>query len=232
MLLKILARTLQGDVDCSHLLFRNFRRRIGMKAFRVTLAGAMVLVAVSAAFGISVKSDYEKSFDFSQLRTFAFKTDRASNDPLRTNTIEAGRIQSALTAQLEANGFTQSQQNPDFIVAFYARSREKTQVQSTGFGPGFGYGPLFGWGYGIPYRARWRWGFGPDIWTSTYTQGSVMVDIIDPKNNELVWRGVAKDTINGIGQSEKQANQAAKDLVKRYMKDAKKVDKNLDKKKA
>jgi hypothetical protein len=203
-----------------------------MKAFRVTLVGAMVLVAVTAAFGVSVKSDYEKSFDFSQLRTFAFKTDRASNDPLRTNTIEAGRIQNALTAQLEASGFTQSAQNPDFIVAFYARSKQKTQVQSTGFGPGFGYGPGFGWGYGIPFRGRWRWGMGPDIWTSTYTQGSVMVDIIDPKNNELVWRGVAKDTINGIGQSEKQANQAAKDLVKKYMKDAKKLDKNLDKKKA
>jgi hypothetical protein len=188
----------------------------------------MVLFAITAAFGVSVKSDYEKSFDFSQLRTFAFKTDRASNDPLRTNTIEAGRIQSALTAQLEANGFTQSDQNPDFIVAFYARSREKTQIQSTGFG----YGSGFGWGYGIPFRGRWRWGLGPDIWTSTYTQGSVMVDIIDPKNNELVWRGVAKDTINGIGQSEKQANQAAKDLVKRYVKDAKKLDKNLDKKKA
>jgi hypothetical protein len=202
-------------------------RRTEMKAFRVTLAGAMVLVAVTAAFGISVKSDYEKSFDFSQLRTFAFKADRAGNDPLRTNTIEAQRIQNALTAQLEANGFTPSERNPDFIVAFYSRSREKTQVESTGFG----YGPLFGWGYGIPYRARWRWGFGPDIWTDNYTQGCVMVDIIDPKNNELVWRGVAKDTINGIGQSEKQANQIAKDLVKRYMKDAKKLDQDLDKKK-
>jgi hypothetical protein len=223
---------LQSDAEGSEQMFREFIRSIEMKAFRVTLAGALVLIAAAAAFSMSVKSDYEKSFDFSGLRTFAFKTDRASNDPLRTNTIEAGRIQSALAAQLEANGFTQSAQSPDFIVAFYTRSKQKTQVQSTGFGPGFGYGPGFGWGYGIPFRGRWRWGFGPDIWTSTYTQGSVMVDIIDPKNNELVWRGVAKDTINGIGQSDKQANQAAKDLVKRYMKDAKKLDKNLDKKNA
>jgi hypothetical protein len=52
-----------------------------------------------------------------------------------------------------------------------------------------------------------------------------MVDIIDSRKNELVWRGVVKDTVNGIGQSEKQADQAAKDLVKKYLKDAKKVDK-------
>ena len=211
-----------------------------MKRFRVVLSGAVVLFAVSAAFGMSVKSDYDKNFDFSQLRTYSFKTDRASNDPLSTNTLEAGRIQNALAAQLEANGFTQATGSPDFIVAFYSRTKQKTQVQSTGgFGPGFGagfgrfgYGRGFGWGYGIPGPGRWRWGYGPDIWTTNYTQGCVMADIIDPRTNDLVWRGRVTDTVNGIGQSEKQSDQAAKDLVKKFLKDAKKVDKNIDKKNA
>src|SRR6266704_1348968 len=116
------------------------KRRVEMKGFRIfTLAGALMLFAVTAAFGMSTKSDYEKNFDFSQLRTFAFKTDRASNDPLSTNTLEARRIQNALAAQLEANGFSQASQNQDFIVAFYSRTKQKTQVQSAGgFGPGFG----------------------------------------------------------------------------------------------
>src|SRR5882762_1537087 len=212
-----------------------------MKVFRVTVAGALVLFAVTSGFAMSTKSDYEKNFDFNQLHTFAFKTDRASNDPLSTNTLEAGRIQNALAAQLEANGFTPATQNPDFIVAFYSRSKQKTKVQSTGgfgpglgpgFGPGFGFGRGFGWGYGIPYRARWRWGYGPDIWTTNYTQGCVMADIIDPRTNALVWRGKVTDTVNGIGQSEKQTDQAAKDLVSKFLKDAKKVDKNLAKKSA
>ena len=192
-----------------------------MKILRVTAAGALLLFVVTAGFGMSVKSDYDKNYDFSRLHTFAFKTDRAGNDPLSTNSIEAGRIQTALSAQLVANGFIQTDQSPDFIVAFYSRSKQKTQVESTGFG----FGPGFGWGYGIPYRARWRWGFGPDIWTNTYTQGCVMADVIDPRTNELIWRGVVKDTVNGIGQSEKQANQAARDLVKNFVKDAKKVEK-------
>jgi hypothetical protein len=201
-----------------------------MKVFRATVAGALLLVAVTVAFGMSVKSDYEKNYNFSRLRTFAFKTDRASNDPLSTNTLEAGRIQNALAAQLEANGFTQATQNPDFIVAFYSRTKQKTQVQSSGFGPGFGpgfgMGPGFGWGYGIPGRARWRYGFGPNIWTNNYTQGCVMADIIDARTNDLVWRGVVKDTVNGIGQTEKQTDQAAKDLVKKFVKNAKVNKKN------
>src|SRR5437588_3498582 len=105
----------------SDMLTRKSKRRIEMKVFRVTVAGALLLVAATIAFGMSVKSDYEKNFDFSRLHTFAIKTDRASNDPLSTNTLEAGRIQNALAAQLEANGFSQSPQNPDFIVAFYSR---------------------------------------------------------------------------------------------------------------
>jgi hypothetical protein len=212
-----------------------------MKMIRVMFTGVLVLFAAAAGFAMSVNSDYEKSFDFSQLRTFAFKSDRVSNDPLATNTLEAGRIRNALAAQLEANGFTQATGSPDFIVAFYSRSKEKTQVQSTGglgagFGPGFGsrfgYGRGFGWGYGIPGRGRWRYGFGPDIWTSNYTQGCVMADIIDARTNDLVWRGKVTDTINGVGQTEKQTDQAAKDLVSKFVKDAKKVDKKLTKKRA
>jgi hypothetical protein len=192
-----------------------------MKSFRVTAAGVLLLFAVATGFGMSVKSDYEKNYDFSRLHTFAFKTDRSSNDPLNTNSIEAARIQTALSAQLVANGFNPSDQNPDFIVAFYSRSKQKSEVESTGFG----FGPGFGWGYGIPYRGRWRWGLGPDIWTNTYTQGCVMADVIDPRTNELIWRGVVKDTVHGIGQSDKQANQAARDLIRNFMKDAKKVEK-------
>ena len=192
-----------------------------MKPFRIILMGSVILSALTVALGASVKSDYQKSYDFSRLRTFNFRTERANNDPLAANTIEANRIQNALGAQLQMNGFTESSDNPDFVVAFYSRTRERTQVQSSGFG----FGPGFGWGYGVPFRNRWRWGYGPNIWTTTYLQGCVMADIIDARTQELVWRGVVQDTVHGIGQSEKQANDAAKDLVKRFVKDTKKVNK-------
>ena len=190
-----------------------------MKLFGTVLG---VLFLMTTAFGASVKSDYQKDFDFRQLHTFAFKTERASNDPLATNTIEAERIKNALSAQLTANGFAQSADTPDFIVAFYSRTKQRTQVESS---PGFGFGRGFGWGYGVPFGGRWRWGYGPDIWTTTYTEGCVMADIIDVKTQELVWRGVVQDTVNGIGQTDKQANNAAKDLVKQFLSDTRKLEK-------
>jgi len=199
-----------------------------MKVFKTFLTVLLFAAALPLALGASIKSDYQKDFDFSGLRTFSFKTERDSRDRLATNTIEAQRIQNALSVQLQENGFTQASANPDFTVAFYSRVKEKTEINSTGFG----YGPAWGWGYGIPYRARWRWGLGPDIWTYTYTQGCVMADIIDTKTQDLVWRGVVKDTVNGIGQSEKQVNSAAKDLVQRFLKDTKSAEKQRAKNQA
>jgi uncharacterized protein DUF4136 len=64
-----------------------------------------------------------------------------------------------------------------------------------------------------------------DYQKTTYTEGCVMADIIDAKTQELVWRGVVQDTVNGIGQTDKQANNAAKDLVKRFMSDTRKLEK-------
>ena len=129
-----------------------------MKLFGTVLGVLFLMTTAPAAFAASVKSDYQKDFDFRQLHTFAFKTERASNDPLATNTIEAERIKNALTAQLSANGFAQNGDHPDFIVAFYSRTKQRTQVESSPFG----FGPGFGWGYGMPFRGRWRWGYGPD----------------------------------------------------------------------
>ena len=75
-----------------------------MKLFGKVLGVLFLMTATQVAFGASVKSDYQKDFDFRQLHAFAFKTERTSNDPLATNTIEAERIKNALTAQLSANG--------------------------------------------------------------------------------------------------------------------------------
>ena len=215
-----------------------------MKAFKTFLTVLLFSAALPVAFGGSTKSDYQKDFDFSRLHTFSFKTDRDSRDRLATNIIEAQRIQKALTVLLEENGFTQASDNPDFIVAFYYRVKEETKVNSTGFG----YGTSWAWGYGIPDRARWRWGRGPDIWTYPYTQGCVMADIIDTKTQELVWRGVVKDAegdfwveglpdggsihYDGIGQSDKQAHSAVKDLVHLFLKDTRIAEKQKAKNQA
>src|SRR5438132_11025711 len=102
-----------------------------MKAFKTFLTVLLFAAALPVAFGASIKSDYQKDFDFSGLHTFSFKTERDSGDRLATNTIEAQRIQNALSVQLQENGFTHSSGNPDFIVDFYSRVYEIYVINRT-----------------------------------------------------------------------------------------------------
>jgi len=178
-----------------------------MRAFRIFIVLSLMLVS-GIAFGMNVKTDYDRSFDFGRLKTFAFKDQRRPDgNLLQRNTLVDNRIREALKRDLEARGFRYQPDGPaDFVIAYYARERERAEVE-----------PI---GYGMPYR--WRWGWGPRVWTRYYTQGSVVVDFIEPGSNQLIWRGRVTDTVNGLDQSDKQIDKGAKELVKHFAKDSEK----------
>jgi hypothetical protein len=75
----------------------------------------------------------------------------------------------------------------------------------------------------MPYR--WRWGWGPTFWTRYYTEGSVLVDFVDPVRNQLVWRGRVTDTVSGLDQSQKQIDKGVDQLVKHFEKDVRRSEK-------
>jgi len=174
-----------------------------MKFFRTLFFFALMLSGM-AAFGMNVKTDYDRSFEFRKLRTFSFEE---QNRPAgRISSLEDKRIRDAIRSDLEARGFRYQPDGPaDFMVAYYAREREKAEVE-----------PL---GYTMPLR--WRWGWGPRVWARYYTEGSLVVDLIDPGNNQLFWRGRVTDTVKGLEQSEKQIDKGTDQLVKRFVKDSK-----------
>jgi len=176
-----------------------------MKLFRV-LVGLGMLFTAAVSYATSVKTDYDKDFDFQKLKTFAFKTQhRANTDPLKADSILDTRIREALRSKLEAEGFQYAPDgNADFLIRYFASQKEKLNVQDLDYG----------------FPRRWRWGFGPDIWTNYYTVGSMMVDFVDPVNKQLIWRGMSSQTISGLNPSDKHVASGVKDLIKHYLKDA------------
>ena len=178
-----------------------------MKVFRVLIV-LHLMMAGAIVFGMNVKTDYDRSFDFGRLKTFAFSDQRKRDGSLlQRNTLVDNRIREALKRDLEARGFRyQPDGQADFVIAYYARERERAEVE-----------PI---GYGMPHR--WRWGWGPRVWTHYYTQGSVIADFIEPTSNQLIWRGRVTDTVNGLDQSDKQINKGAEALVKHFVKDSEK----------
>ncbi len=71
-----------------------------MKVFRILIFSS-VMLAVGIAFGVNVKTDYDRAFDFGRLKTFAFKEQtRPAGNLLQRNALVDNRIRDALKREL------------------------------------------------------------------------------------------------------------------------------------
>ena len=90
---------------------------------------------------------------------------------------------------------------PDFVIAYYVTTKNRLNVQDYGYGPP-------------------RWFGSRDIRVNQYSEGTLMVDFIDMKNNQVIWRGRASGTLEMKGV-EKKISKSVEKLIKQYLKDTK-----------
>lgn len=171
-----------------------------MKALAL-IAGSLLLLASVAVVAQDVTTDYDRTYQLNQLRTFRFATqERAANDALAGDTIVEKRIAAALTKELTGAGMQVSEQ-PQFWIAYYGAVKDRVEVRSTG--------------WGRPY-----WG-GGNIETNYYSQGTLVVDFIDAKTKQAVWRGTVSDTMEPNRKHDKLEKAIAK-LIKKFQADVQK----------
>ncbi len=172
-----------------------------MKAMRiVNLLGLVLGLLVGSAAAQSVQSDFDRTFQFSNLKTFSFAVQRrGATDPLSTDSLNDGRIRTGLESQLIANGFRMETDKADFVIAYYVKTKNKLSVQDYGYGPP-------------------RWFGGRDIRVNQDTEGTLMVDFIDARTNQVVWRGRAVGTLDMKGV-DKKISKSTEKLVKQFVKD-------------
>jgi len=96
------------------------------------------------------------------------------DDPMLVNSLSNRALRNDLVQAFEDRGYVETETAPDFDVAYYASAKEKLDVTA--------------WDYGYAWRPRWWHGWGPADVTE-YTEGSVIIDVIDPTTKELLWRG-------------------------------------------
>lgn len=174
-----------------------------MKAIRVaSVLGFMLFMFVAQSQAQSVQTDFDRSFDFSKLKTFNFALQRRGiGDPLAKDSLNDGRIKTALQSQLTTSGFRmETTAMPNFAIAYYVTTKDKVDLQE------YRYGPLLG---------------RRDIRVDQYTEGTLTVDIIDPVTKKLVWRGYASGAVQ-LKDIDKRINKAVEKLVKQFLKDTQK----------
>ena len=145
-----------------------------------TNGGLLYLCLIIFAAGcstISVTHDYDPQADFSSLRTFAWLPFPKT---VKVNSLVVKRVQDAVTRELEAKGMQKNPQNPDFLIAMHGATQEKLDITDWGYTTG-------------PYGRYWG---GRDVSVRQYTEGTLVLDFVDAKSKNLLWRGVAKGAID------------------------------------
>jgi hypothetical protein len=165
-----------------------------MKMRTLVVAAAMSL-AGAAAFAQDVKVDFDKDADFAHLKTFSIKIGTAWGNPLGEKRVLA-EIQQGLTEK----GWTVADEGKADAIVILHGATEKQKSLNTFYSGGYG-------GYG--WRGYGGGGMGTSTTTvSEYTVGTLVVDIFNAKNKQLVYRGIATDELSD--KPEKNAKKLAK----------------------
>lgn len=156
-----------------------------------------VLPLLTACSGVTVHTDFDRSANFAQYKTYSWaKVPTDLKNPLM-----ASRIVSEVDGQLYAKGWRKVDPGQgDAALASHVTAREQEQINTMydNMGPGW-----YGYGYGGFARGRWGYG-GPGMATSTvttYTIGTLVVDVFDSKTKQAIWHGTAEGTVSDDPQS-------------------------------
>ena len=152
----------------------------------VTLA-----LVTSCASGPAIQSDYDHSIDFSQYKTYGYFSPMGIENP-NYSSLLGQMFRDAIDAQMLARGYVKSD-HPDLMFNVSARLQDKTQVTTT-TDPML-YGGYYGYRGGL-YSPWGGYGYGTTTHVRQYTEGTVNIDMVDPKLKRMLWEGVAIGRVN------------------------------------
>lgn len=157
----------------------------------------ILVYLVGGCASVRVNSDYDPTADFSAIHTYSWRKVNVPGDALETNPLLYKRIETVVDKYLLDRGYQKTDQDSaDILVTIHAGVKEKMRV--TDWGGPRGY-------YRYPWYDPW-WGsgiYGGRIDVSYYTEGTLIIDIIDRKRKELIWRGVGTGIVHQYSGEEK-----------------------------
>jgi hypothetical protein len=163
----------------------------------MTQVGRTAVAVMSAALGLAVTSasaqdvttDFDRRADFSKCATYAWAAGQPAGDPLADK-----RIVDAIDGALAAKGMKKVEQGPGCYVVYNGSVREQRSLQV--WEPG-----------------RIRGGFG-SVDVKSVLNGMLVVDLWDAASRDLMWRGIARDTLSD--KPEKNQQKLAKVMDKMF----------------
>ncbi len=175
-----------------------------MKAMRAALS-SVALLALAACATRQIRTDFDPQTSFAQLRTYDWmnRPMESGGDPRINSPFLERRIRDAVDGRLAGRGYEKvTSGNPDFRIAYHLVTDERVDVRSID--------NFFG------FRRRF---FTSTVQVHEFLQGTLILDVIDTRDNMLVWRGWATGALAHNPKPDrvrKYVNAAVADILERF----------------
>jgi hypothetical protein len=205
-----------------------------------------IMVLLSSCSSVQIAFDYDRSIDFKQYKTYAWlqRSDSVHNYFYDNQIIEKN-VKFLVNKEMQARGYTIDIKNPDILLEYHSTSQKKTYsvsnpVYST---PTYNYNPAYSNTNGINYNNNTTFNnrynnnqginngynmnsnyaynntpyiVGYNTQQVVYDEGTLLIDVIDRKLNQMVWRGWSVDTLVDEVTLEKELPGDIKKIFQRY----------------
>jgi hypothetical protein len=156
----------------------------------VSLSATLLSLAfLAACSSYNVTYDYDVTASYGRYKTFDYYASKKGTGG--TTSLMDKRVRASVEKELQAKGFTmETKADPDFLVTYYpvvTNRKVRTTVRS---GWGWGYRPFYG-GVGVSSSQ-----------VRNYKEGTIVIEIVDFKSNQMIWQGAAAGALTGLNNPE------------------------------
>ena len=143
--------------------------------------------------------------DWAKFKTYGWmEGPSATDDPTsavpQTSLLDQ-RIHKSVEYEMEQRGITAGD-DPDLLVVYHIGTQEKIQVTDWGYN----YSDYY-WGYG-----------GRQIDVHQFTEGSLVIDLIDAETKKLVWRGTGTGVVDKTQRTPEEMQDRVDNIINKIMK--------------
>jgi hypothetical protein len=200
-----------------------------VRVIGIILIGVL-LVAVRCSTYTNVYSNYDKSTDFSQYKTFAWAPDSGVVVPkdleAYDNDIVRNNAKNYITHSLSHRGLLVNIDSPDLVLNLVLLNEKQERIvtyHSYPYNGYYFYNPYY-FPYYYPHYRYYTWyGWGPPYFddhsttiTKTYVKGTITLNMYDRKLKKLVWTGSAEGDIYDPKYIQYQVHPAIDRIMKKF----------------